>query len=141
MVSILKKIFDMQFLFPVLIMFCSMIIHIYRNKWLTFLNCLIYDTFLWQNICKSRDYWKSIKAEEFCIETNAVRVYVLSSHFLFFRTLMSNHWQVKSEIFEAPATYRPNGLSRSDSSGSEFLVSLPVVHVNVAAHLAVCVLL
>lgn len=80
-----------------------------------------------------------MKVEEFCIETNAVRVYVLSRHFLFFRTLMSNHWQVKSEIFEAPATYRPNGLSRSDSSGSESLVSLPVVYVNVAAHLALCV--
>lgn len=52
---------------------------------------------------------------------------------------MSNHWQVKSEIFEAPATYRPNGLSRSDSSGSESLVSQLVVYVNVAARLAVCV--
>lgn len=80
-----------------------------------------------------------MKVEEFCIETSAVRVYVLSRHFLFFRTLMSNHWQVKSEIFEVPATYRLNGFSRSDSSGSESLVSLPVVYVSVAAHLALCV--
>lgn len=44
--SILRKIFDMQFLFPVLIMFSLKIIQIYRDKWLTFLNCLIYDAFL-----------------------------------------------------------------------------------------------
>ena len=46
------------------------------------------------------------------------------TNFSFFRTLMPNHGQVKSEIFEAPASYRPNGLIRSDSSGSESLVSL-----------------
>ena len=46
------------------------------------------------------------------------------TNFSFFRTLMHNHGQVKTEIFEAPASYRPNGLIRSDSSGSESLVSL-----------------
>lgn len=57
------------------IMFYSKIIHIYRDKWLTQLNWLNCDTFLWLNI-QEYIYWKSMKAKEFCIETDAVRVYV-----------------------------------------------------------------